>query len=196
MQGTRERGQYSRESPRIADTSLTDRPGWATSNTHSVLVRRSLPRRMWIGEEHSGTGIERELSMPGELLPTVPGQGLAKLSGELRHRGRQSGVHRDGPEQDRRLFDRLADESVTGCPCADQCCRSPGPGRSYIPIGVANFGREGSYTHCPTTVYRVLWVGSRHAVTMRPWNLSSHCCGRMSSTVNGGRFGSSCGWRS
>jgi hypothetical protein len=60
MEGTRERGQYSRESPRIADTSLTDQPDWATSNTHSVLVRRSLPGRVRIGEDHLRAGIERD----------------------------------------------------------------------------------------------------------------------------------------
>lgn len=34
-------------------------------------------------------------------------------------------------EQDRRLFDRLANESVAGCPRADQCRRSPGSDRNH-----------------------------------------------------------------
>ena len=34
--------------------------------------------------------------MPGELLPAVPGEGLAQLLGQPRHRRRQRGVHRDG----------------------------------------------------------------------------------------------------
>lgn len=42
------------------------------------------------------TSHERELGMPGEFLPAVPGQCLAELLGKLRHRHRQGSVHRDG----------------------------------------------------------------------------------------------------
>src|SRR3546814_6503733 len=45
-------------------------------------------------------------------------------------------------------------------------------------------------------VYKVPWVGSGQAVAMPPWNPSSQCCRRTSSTVNGGRLKNSCGSRS
>src|SRR5512135_77235 len=51
---------------------------------------------MRIGEEHPGSGGERELRMPGEFLPAVPREGLAELPWQLGHRRPQRGVHRDG----------------------------------------------------------------------------------------------------
>lgn len=56
-QGARERGQYSRESPRIADTSLTDLPDWATLDTHSVFVGSRVATA--IGNRRKYTGIPR-----------------------------------------------------------------------------------------------------------------------------------------
>ncbi len=67
-----------------------------TKEPVGVLVRRPLPRGVRIGEEDSPPGVERELGVAGEFLPTVPGEGLAQLDRQLRHRCGQGPVHGDG----------------------------------------------------------------------------------------------------
>jgi hypothetical protein len=48
-----------------------------------VLVRRPLPRRVRVGEEHSRASIESELGVRGQLLAAVPGQSLPSCSGSF-----------------------------------------------------------------------------------------------------------------
>src|SRR4029077_19923811 len=54
-------GQYSRESPQAAGTSLTDQPCRATTNTHSVLVAAALPRLVRVAEEDLDVGGDGDL---------------------------------------------------------------------------------------------------------------------------------------
>ena len=61
-----------------------------------VLVCWPLPGRVGVGEEHLRARLQRELGVAGELLAAVPGERLAELFGQLRHRRGERGVHRDG----------------------------------------------------------------------------------------------------
>lgn len=82
-------GQYSRESPRAAGTSLAQQPNRATFNTHSVLIRAALPRAAGVREVHPVAQQRSELVVVGQLRTLVPGQGEPDRVGQLAEHGRQ-----------------------------------------------------------------------------------------------------------
>jgi hypothetical protein len=67
MKGTPKGGQYSRESPRAASTSLTTWPSRTKPNTHSVLVGAPLPRRVRVAEVDRQARLDGDLQVLGQL---------------------------------------------------------------------------------------------------------------------------------
>ena len=59
-----------------------------------VLVRRALPRRVRVGEEHARAGLQRELGVPGQFLTPIPRDRLTHLLRKRRDRRAQRLVHR------------------------------------------------------------------------------------------------------
>jgi len=70
----RKSGQYSRESPQTANTSLPDPALRRHLKTHSVLVRAALPRAAGVGEENTLREEMRDQVVPRHLSTLIPDQ--------------------------------------------------------------------------------------------------------------------------
>ncbi len=93
-------------------------------------------------------------------------------------------------QPDRRLLDRLADESIAGRvgPAQrDRRCASPPADDRALAIEAVNSGPE-KFVRMPRrpTACAARWAVSERAVTTPRWNRSSRCCRRTSWTGNAG----------
>jgi hypothetical protein len=79
-------GQYSRESPRAAGTSLAQQPNRADFNTHSVLIGAALPWRVRVGELDLQPGVGLDPLVVEHLVALVARQRAPQLSGDCAER--------------------------------------------------------------------------------------------------------------